>query len=108
VDDRQLVEDTGDRGGVRRVGVYDGGSVRGVVQVEVEVELGGRQQRALDHLAGKGDDAHLLRGAIAQHHAGAGDPDQVVAADRHVAGRADEQALGREPTGRCRHVLSKA
>ena len=42
VEDRQLVEHAGDRGGVRRVGVHDGGGAGVGVDAEVQVELGGR------------------------------------------------------------------
>ena len=100
VQHRQLGEavDARNRRRPRRVGVHDGARLRPVGQhAEVQPDLGGRREVALDHLAGGVHEHDVLGPAPREHHAGGGDGDQaVVRAGAHVAGGADEQPLGGE------------
>ena len=97
VDAGQLVEHAGERGRHRRVGVDDGAGVEALVDAEVQVELGGRLELALDQRAVAVDDRDLLGLELGEHGPGRRDRDQLAGGGADVAGGAEHEALGGEP-----------
>ena len=79
VDAGQLVEHARQRGRHRRVRVHDRAGVVAAVDAEVQVELGGRRELAVDLPPVQVDDAHLLGLELGEHRAGGRDRHLVPA-----------------------------
>ena len=97
MDDGQLVDDGADRDADRGVDVHDGvdtGARRvGAVEAEVEVDLRGGLEVALDHGPVEVEHHDLVLGDAAQHRAGRGDRHAVAVPLAGVAGGADHEPL---------------
>src|SRR5436305_760898 len=79
VDARQLVlEDTGERGGHRRVRVDDRARVVAAVDPEMQVELRRRRELARDYLTVEVDHGHLVRCGVRKHGTGRADRDVLA------------------------------
>ena len=68
-----------------------------VVDAQVQVELRGRRERALDQRGPRGRPPRPDRLELGQRGAGGRDRDQVAGAGADVAGRAEDETLGGEP-----------
>ena len=77
--------------------VHDRSDIAAGVHAEVQPELGGGDEGALEHLARHRHQRHVVGGALAEHHARGGHRDPVAVPGGDVARRTDEQALGRQP-----------
>ena len=100
---RHLLDDRAQGAGHRRVRVHDGGDVRAAVELEVQVELGGRLAavRSLDRRAVEVDDHHRVALDRGQARTGGGDRHAVAVAHGEVPGASrDEPGRGEFAAGR--------
>ena len=96
VDARHLVDDAGERGGGRRVGVHDAAGVVALVNAEVQLDLRRRLERPVDERPVAVDDGHLVGGQIGEDAAGRRDRHVVAGARADVARGAGDEPLRRE------------
>ena len=101
------VEDAGERRRLRRVGVHDCAGVVAAVDAQVQVELRGGGEAAAEHAAVvQGDDGDLVGPQGGERRAGRGDRHAVAVACADVAGRPDDEAVGRQAPRRRGHLLA--
>ncbi len=108
MDDRQLIEHTGQGGGERSVGVDDRARLVTLVDAEMQLELGGRHQLA-GHLPPiKVDHDDLLGAERLQRRSRRGDRDQVAIALGDVPRRPGDQSIRRQASRRLGDTLAFA
>ena len=96
MDAGELIEHAAERRRDRRVRVDHGARAVAPVDGQMEVELGGRLQVAVDDLAVEVDDAYPVRVQVREHAARGRDRDPVVAAGADVSRRAGDQPRRRQ------------
>ncbi len=105
---RQLVDHAREGGGHGRVGVHHRAGVEAPVDAQMEAELGGGLELARHQRAVEIHHAHLIGAELGQHRSRRGHGDQVAVARAQVAGRAQDEALGRQRPGGAGQLLSFA
>ena len=88
------------------MGVHDGAGVVAAVDAQVQVELRGGRELAVDLPAVQVHDAHLLGLELGEHGAGGRDRHLVAAPGADVAGGAQHEPLGGQPPAGRRHLLA--